>query len=108
MPLSYSYSVELHRSNHRKCSKKENVLKNFAKFTGKYLRQSTFFNFIQKKTPAQVFSSEFCKFFIFFIFFSFYCNKIYQVTNYIAIQNKINKTRQHRTNKRKQNKTKEK
>ena len=108
MPLSYSYSVELHRSNHRKCSKKESVLKNFAKFTGKYLCQSIFFNFIQKKTLAQVFSSEFCKVFIFFLFFSFYYNKIHQVTNYIAIQNKINKTRQNRTNKRKQNKTKEK
>ena len=71
MPLSYSYSVECNRSNHRKCSKKEIVLKNFAKFTGKYLRQSTFFNFIQKKTLAQVFSSEFWKFFFFFIFFFF-------------------------------------
>ena len=42
------------------------------------------------------------------IFFPFYYNKIHQVTNYIAITNKINKTRQHRTNKRKQNKMKEK
>ena len=31
------------------------------------------------------------------IFFSFYYNKIHSVTNYKSINNKINKTRQHRT-----------
>ena len=30
-------------------------------------------------------------------FFSFYYNKIHSVTNYKSINNKINKTRQHRT-----------
>ena len=43
------------------------VLKNFAKFTGKHLRQSLFFNkvagqacnFIKKETVAQVFSWKF-------------------------------------------------
>ena len=48
---------------------KKGVLKNFAKFTGKYLYQGLFFNliklqacnFIKKETLAQVFSSEFCK-----------------------------------------------
>ena len=47
---------------------KKDVLRNFAKFTGKYLRQSLFFNkvqqacnFIKKETLAQVFSCKFCK-----------------------------------------------
>ena len=46
---------------------KKGVLRNFAKFTGKHLRQSLFFlqawacNFIKKETLAQMFSSEFCK-----------------------------------------------
>ena len=39
MSLSYSYSVELHRNSHRKCSKK-GVLKIFVKFTRKHLSQS--------------------------------------------------------------------
>ena len=45
------------------------VLRNFAKFTGKHLCQSLFFNkvagaayhFIKKKTLAQVFFCEFCE-----------------------------------------------
>ena len=56
------------RSNHRRCSVRKGVLRNFAKFTGKHLCQShcaTFLikacNFIEKETLAQVFSSEFCK-----------------------------------------------
>ena len=32
------------RSSHRRCSVRKGVLKNFAKFTGKYLCQSPFFN----------------------------------------------------------------
>ena len=63
----------------RRCSVKKSVLINFAKFTGKYLRQSLFFNkaadwalklfwnrnygatfnFIKEETLAQVFSCEF-------------------------------------------------
>ena len=47
---------------------KKGVLKNFAKFTGKHLCQSLFFNkadseacnFIKKETLTQVFSCEFC------------------------------------------------
>ena len=35
---------------------------------------------------------------LFYFFFSFYHNKIHPVTNYKAIKNKINETRQHRTN----------
>ena len=57
-----------HRSSHRKCSVKKSVLRNFAKFTGKHLCQSLFFNnvaglrpatLLKKETLAQVFSSEF-------------------------------------------------
>ena len=48
---------------------KKGVLKNFAKFTGKHLCQSLFFNkvaggacnFIEKETLVQVFSCEFCE-----------------------------------------------
>ena len=49
------------RSNHRKCSIKKDVLRNFAKFTGKHvcLRPAT----LQKKTLAQVFSCEFFEIF---------------------------------------------
>ena len=48
---------------------RKDVLRHFAKFTGKHLYQSLFFNkvagqacyFIKKEAPAQVFSYEFCK-----------------------------------------------
>ena len=47
---------------------KKGFLRNFVKFTGKYLFQSLLFNkvagpcnFIQKETVAQVFSYEFCE-----------------------------------------------
>ena len=47
---------------------KKGILRNFAKFTGKHLCQSLFFNkvagtcnFIKKETLAQVFSCEFCE-----------------------------------------------
>ena len=61
----------MHRSSHQSCMKKV-FLRNFAKFTGKHLCQSLFFNkvaglrlqacnFIKKKTLEQVFSYEFCK-----------------------------------------------
>ena len=33
-----------YRSSHRRCSIKKDILKNFAKFIGKYLCQSLFFN----------------------------------------------------------------
>ena len=59
--------VRISRSSHQRCSVKKGVLINFAKFTGKYLCQSLFFNkvaraacnFIKKETVAQVFSCEF-------------------------------------------------
>ena len=57
------------RSSHRRCSVRKGVFRNFAKFTGKHLCQSLFFNkvaglacnFIKKETLAQVFSCEFCE-----------------------------------------------
>ena len=58
---------------HRMCSIKNDIIKNFSKFTGKYLRLSLFFNkvgglspviFIKKETLTQVFSCEFRKIFI--------------------------------------------
>ena len=61
----------LFRSNHRRCSVKEDVLKNFAIFTGKHLCFGVFFNILQawrpatllKETPTQVLSCEYCKLF---------------------------------------------
>ena len=56
------------RSSHRRCSVTKDVLRNFAKFTGKHLSQSLFFDkvaglrpasFVEKETPAVVFSCEF-------------------------------------------------
>ena len=51
-----------------RCSVEKGVLRNFAKFTGKHLRQSLFFNkvcffinFIKKETLAQSFSCEICE-----------------------------------------------
>ena len=40
---------------------KKGALRNFAKFTGKHLRQRLFFNKVKKESLAQVFSCEFCK-----------------------------------------------
>ena len=68
---------KIYRSSHRRCFMKKGVLENFAKFTGKHLCQSLFFNkvadlrktppmacnFIKKDTLAQVFSCEFCEIF---------------------------------------------
>ena len=55
------------RSRHPEVFCKKGVLKNFAKFTGKYLFQSPFFNkaaglFVKKETLAYVFLVNFMKF----------------------------------------------
>ena len=58
-----------YRSSRPEVFCKNGVLRNFAKFTGKHLCQSLFFNkvaggacnFIKKETLAQVFSCEFCE-----------------------------------------------
>ena len=55
------------RNSRTEGSCKKVVFRNFAKFIGKHLRQSLFFNkvagciFIKKETLAQAFSCEFCK-----------------------------------------------
>ena len=60
------------RSSRQRCSIIKVALRNFAKFTGKHLCQSLFFNkvvgrrpqacnFIKKETLVQVFRSEFCE-----------------------------------------------
>ena len=62
-PEAFELSVELHRSSHRTCSKTKVVLNVFAKFTGKHLSLSLFFNkvaaeacnFIKRETLIQVF-----------------------------------------------------
>ena len=59
----------IYRSSRPEVFCKKGVLGNFAKFTGKHLCQSLFFNkvaggacnFIKKETLAQVFSCEFCE-----------------------------------------------
>ena len=58
------------RSSHQRCSVKKEVLKKFAKFSGKHLCQSHFWNkapglraptlFKKKNTLSQVFSCKFC------------------------------------------------
>ena len=57
------------RSSHRSCSVTKGVLRNFAKFTGKHLCQSFFFNkvvgacnFIKKENLARCFPVNFAKF----------------------------------------------
>ena len=61
----HSYSIELHRSSHRRYSKKTGVLKNFSKLTGKHLGQSLFFNKVAGLSPAtwyRCFPVNFAKF----------------------------------------------
>ena len=63
------FESPLPRNNHRSCSVRKGVLRNFAKFTGKYLCQSLSLNkvagqacnFIKKETLARVFSCECCE-----------------------------------------------
>ena len=48
----------------RRCSVKKDVIKNFAKFTGKHLCGSLSFDKVaslKKKIPTNVFSCEFCE-----------------------------------------------
>ena len=60
--------IYLVKSSHQRCSIIKGVLRNFAKFTGKHLCQSLFFNkvkaynFIKKEILAQVFPVIFAKF----------------------------------------------
>ena len=57
----------VYRSRHQRCSARESVLRNFAKFKGKHLCQSLFLvklpaTFLDKETLAQVFPVNFAKF----------------------------------------------
>ena len=61
------YSFDVHKEAVAQVFWKKGVLRNFAKFKRKQLRQSLFWfqacNFIKKEALAQVFSFEFCKIF---------------------------------------------
>ena len=66
--ISFMVGFFLFRSSRPEVFSKKGVLGHFAKFTGKHLCQSLFFNkvagqanFIKKETLAQVFSCEFCE-----------------------------------------------
>ena len=63
-------TFQISRSSYQRCSIIKGVLRNFAKFIGKHLCQSLFFNkvadlepcnFIKKETLAQVFSCAYCE-----------------------------------------------
>ena len=60
--------VHSYRSSHRRCSVRKGFLRNFAKFTGKHLCQSLFFNkvtacnFIKKRLWHRCFTVKFAKF----------------------------------------------
>ena len=48
----------LFRSSHRRCSIRKGVLRNFAKFTGKHLCQSLFFNKIAARLSPRFINTE--------------------------------------------------
>ena len=50
------------KSSHQRCSAKKGVLKNFAKFTGKHLRRSLFFNKVAGAAWHRCFPVNFAKF----------------------------------------------
>ena len=62
-------SLRGNRSSHRRCSVRNGILRKLAKFTGKHLCKSLFFNKVSglrpltllKRRLTQVFSYEFCK-----------------------------------------------
>ena len=60
------HALRVIRSRHQRCFVRKSGLRNFAKFTGKQLYQSLFFNKVFKlylKTLAQVFPCDFCEIF---------------------------------------------
>ena len=50
--MAYCKLKTILRSSHLRCSVRKDVLRNFAKFTGKYLCQSLFFNKVAGLRPA--------------------------------------------------------
>ena len=65
--MQYFFGMVRNRSSHRRRSVRKDVLRNCAKFLGKHLRQSLFFNKVaglrKKETLTRVFSCKFCKLF---------------------------------------------
>ena len=53
-----TFSLKILKSSHQRCSVKKGVLRNFAKFTGKHLCQSLFFNKVAEhlRTTASEYS----------------------------------------------------
>ena len=51
----------INRSSLRRCSVRKGVLRNFAKFTGKYLCQSLFFNKVASLRPATLLKKRLCR-----------------------------------------------
>ena len=49
--ISDCSTLHLFRSSHQRCSMKKDVLRNFAKFTGKHLSESPFLNKIARLGP---------------------------------------------------------
>ena len=54
----YHVSLSSFRSSHWRCSVRKGVLRNFAKFTGKLLCQSLFFNKVAGLRPASLSKQE--------------------------------------------------
>ena len=52
-PVNILHLLSHPRSSHQRCSVKKGVLRNFAKFTGKYLCQCLFFNKVAGLRPAK-------------------------------------------------------
>ena len=52
LKLCNGMALSIKRSSHQRCSIRKGVLRNFAKFTGKQLYQSLFFNKISGLRPA--------------------------------------------------------
>ena len=88
------------RISHRRCSVRKGVIRNFAKFTGKHLCQSLFFNkvaghVIKKEILAQAFSCEFCKiskntFFAEHLWATISKNPIHGILNLIEARRNLN------------------
>ena len=60
-PLSRSirqHKLSIFRSSHRRCSVRRGVLVNFAKFTGKHMCQSVFFNKVAGFRPATLWKRD--------------------------------------------------
>ena len=55
----YQRQIQIHRSNHRRCSRQKAVLKIFAIFTGKHRCWSLFFNKLQTLSPVTLLKGDF-------------------------------------------------